>query len=107
VLEHIQWLDGILADLERAGYTISGAKSQFYIAGIRVVGYLCDIEGRYPDTAKIIKILKWLYYDSITEARVFLGVCVYFRIWIPGFVIVAASIYYLCRKNVIFEWGEE
>src|SRR6266536_2863163 len=30
VLEHIQWLDEILADLERASYTISGAKSQEY-----------------------------------------------------------------------------
>ena len=77
------------------------------MAGIRVVGYLYDIEGRHPDTAKVIKILKWLYCDSVTEARVFLGVYIYFRIWILGFVIVAALIYYLCRKNVVFEWGEE
>jgi len=27
VLEYIQWLNRILADLERVGYTISGAKS--------------------------------------------------------------------------------
>ncbi len=58
VLEYIQWLDGILADLERANYTISGVKSQFYITDIRIIGYLCDIEDRYLDTAKIIKILK-------------------------------------------------
>ena len=58
VLEHIQWLDRILADLERADYTISGAKSQFCIADIRVIRYLYDIEDRHPDTAKIIKILK-------------------------------------------------
>ncbi len=77
------------------------------MADIRVVGYLCDIEGRYPDTAKIIKILEWLYYNSVTEARVFLGVYVYFRIWILGFVIVAVLIYYLCRKNMVFEWGKE
>ena len=74
---------------------------------IRVVGYLCDIEDRYLDIAKIVKILEWLYYDNVIEARVFLGVCVYFRIWILGFVIVVTLIYYLCRKNVVFEWGEE
>ncbi len=50
--------DGILADLERADYTISGAKSQFYIIDIRVIRYLCDIEDRYPDITKIIKIFK-------------------------------------------------
>ncbi len=70
---------------------------------IRVIGYLCDIEGRYPDTTKVIKILEWLYYDSVTEARVFLGIYVYFRIWISDFVIVTALIYYLYRKNMIFE----
>ena len=58
VLEHIQWLDRILADLKRADCTISGAKSQFYIAGIRVIRYLYDIEGRHPNTAKIIKIFE-------------------------------------------------
>ncbi len=58
ILEHIQWLDGILADLERTDYTISNVKSQFCIIDIRVIGYLCDIEDRHPDTTKIIKILK-------------------------------------------------
>ena len=73
------------------------------MADIRIIEYLCDIEGRHPDTAKIIKILEWLYCDNVTEVRVFLGVCVYFRIWISDFVIVTAPIYYLYRKNVIFE----
>ncbi len=50
------------------------------MAGIRIIRYLCDIEGRHPDTAKIIKIFKWLYYDNVTEARVFLDIYVYFRI---------------------------
>ncbi len=77
------------------------------MVGIRIVRYLCDIEDRYPDIAKIIKILKWLYYDSVTEVRVFLDIYVYFRIWISDFVIVAALIYYLCRKNVVFEWEEK
>jgi len=80
VLEHIQWLDEILADLEYAGCTILGAKSQFCMAGIRIIGYLCDIEDRHPDTAKIIKILEWLYCDSVIEARAFLDIYVYFRI---------------------------
>ena len=73
-------MDEILADLECAGYMISGVKSQFYMVDIRIIGYLCDIEDRHLDTAKIIKILKWLYCDNIIEARVFLGVYIYFHI---------------------------
>ncbi len=42
---------------------------------------MCDIEGRHPNTVKMIKILKWIYYDNILEVRIFIGVCVYFRIY--------------------------
>jgi hypothetical protein len=58
MLEHIMWLDGVLADLERAGCTISGFKSQFCMPGIRIVGFMYDYLGRYPDSAKVIKIVE-------------------------------------------------
>ncbi len=78
--------------VERAGYTISGAKSQFCIDGIRIVGYICGAEGRSPDTAKVIKILEWRPCTNITEARAFIRVYVYYRIWIEGFSIIAELI---------------
>jgi len=40
ILKHIQWLDTILADLERAGYIISSAKSHFCKSEIVIIGYL-------------------------------------------------------------------
>lgn len=54
VMEHIQLLDKTLARIERAGCTI-GPKSQFCIDGIRVVGFICGVEGRRPDSAKVIQ----------------------------------------------------
>jgi len=58
ILEHIQELDTILADLKRAGATVSRNKSQFYMTGIKMVEYVCDFEGRHPDVFKVIKILE-------------------------------------------------
>lgn len=57
VFEHLQKLDRTLFNLETAGLTISPLKSQFCVPAIKVVGYVCDIEGRHPETAKVIKIL--------------------------------------------------
>ena len=57
ILEHIIWLDGVLTDLERAGYTISGAKSYFCKDKIIVVGYRCNGKGRYPEESKVAKII--------------------------------------------------
>ena len=102
VLEHIQALDRTLVRIERARCTI-GPKSQFCIDGINVVGFVCGAEGRSPDTAKVIKILEWKACTDVSEARAFIGVCVYYRIWVKDFSIVAEPIYRLFRKGV--PWG--
>lgn len=85
VFEHIQNLDKVLADLERASVTIAGAKSQFCQAGLKIVGYICDANGRHPDTSKVLKILNWPECTDVTSARAFMGVCIYYRIWIKDF----------------------
>lgn len=102
VFEHIQNLDKVLADLERAGVTIAGAKSQFCQAGLKIVGFICDADGRHPDTSKVLKILDWPECTDVTSARAFMGVCVYYRIWIRDFAQVAAPIYLLFKKNAPF-----
>ena len=80
VVEHIQNLDAVLADLERAGITIAGTKSQFCYSGIKIVGYICDSKGQHPDRSKVLKILDWPEYVDVTTAQAFMGVCVYYRI---------------------------
>ncbi len=102
VLKHILNLDKVLADLERARITIARAKSQFCCASIKIVGYICDADGRYPDTFKVLKILDWPECTDVTSARAFMGVCVYYRIWVKNFVQVASPIYHLFKKNIPF-----
>ena len=58
MLEALKTLDGVLADGERAGITFSGAKSQWLMDGVNVVGYVCTRYGRSPDPKKISHILK-------------------------------------------------
>ncbi len=58
ILEYIQSLDKILTNLERTNYMVSCVKSRFCIINLKIVGYIYNIEGRRPDTAKIIKILE-------------------------------------------------
>ena len=104
VIKHIQSLDRTLVRLERAGCTIR-PKSQFCIDGINIVSFVCSAEGRSPDSAKVIKILEWRPCSDIGEARAFIRVCVYYKIWIKGFSIIAEPIYYLFKKGVPWQWG--
>jgi hypothetical protein len=96
-----------LTDLERAGYTILGIKSQFCMPRFRVIGFICDALGRYSDIFKIIKIVKWLFPNDIIEVRVFVRVTVYYRIFVKNFAVIAALIYFLIRKKIRFAWDTE
>ena len=106
VLEHIQNLDATLCDLERAGCTI-GAKSQFCMDGIKMVGYICDGEGRRPESLKVIKVTEWAPCRDKRDIKAFLGLCVYYRIWIENFSAVTEPLYCLLRKDVPWTWGHK
>lgn len=98
VLEHIQSLDQVLADIERAGVIIADAKSHFCIKSLKVVGYICG----HLNSTKVIKILDWPEPTDITGARAFLSVYVYYRIWIERFAIIAEPISLIMQKRIIF-----
>ena len=107
ILESIQNLDRVMYNVELAGGCMSGAKSQFVVEQLKIVGFICGPDGRLPEATKVLKIVEWPACCSIEEARAFIGICVYFRLWIEGFAIVAAPIYQLFKKNVTFAWGDE
>jgi hypothetical protein len=96
-----------LADLKRVKYTILEAKSQFYMPEFRVIEFIYDILERYPNTFKIIKIIKWFFLNDITEVRVFIRIVIYYKIFIKNFAVIAASIYFLIKKKIRFTWDTE
>jgi hypothetical protein len=106
VLEHIQQLDEILCDIERAGATVSGEKLQLFMTSVKIVGYVCDKYGRHPEASKIEKIVNWPSCRNPTEVKGFLGICVYYRIWIDGFAYYAGVLYRLLKKDAKWQWAE-
>jgi RNase H-like domain found in reverse transcriptase/Integrase zinc binding domain len=106
VFEHLQNLDITLDRVERAGASI-GEKSQFCYNGMVIVGFVCGALGRSPSSSGITKILRWERCDSVTEGKAFIGIVVYYRIWIEGFAIIAEPIYRLMRKGVTWDWDDE
>ena len=57
ILEYIIWLDGVLANLKRARYTVLGVKSYFCKDEIIVVGYCYNRKGQYLEELKVVKII--------------------------------------------------
>jgi hypothetical protein len=75
--------------------------------GLRVIGFIYDILGRYPDIFKMIKIVKWLFPNDVTEARAFIRVAIYYKVFVKNFAIIAALIYFLIKKGIRFAWDTE
>lgn len=107
VLEHIVNVDNVLADIERAGATVSGEKSQWVGERVEIVGFGCDASGRHPVEKKVEKIVRWKPPTEPKHLRAFLGVCVYYHIWIPKFAVVADPLFLLLKKDVEWQWDPE
>ena len=106
VLEAIISLDKILVDIERAGGTILGEKSEFLKSSLKVVACLCGQVGRTPEQVKIQRIVDWPSCKTVTDIKAFIGMCVYYRVWIKGFSLIAEPLFRLTGQNREFLWTE-
>ena len=53
-------------------------------------------------------MINWKPCATVTEVKGFMGLYVYYRIWIKDFAVRADPLYQLTRsKNQTFEWGQE
>ena len=99
VLEAIISLDKVLADIEHARATISEEKSEFLNGLLKVVVYICGKDERTPKQVKIQQIVDWPSCKMVTDIKAFIGMCVYYRVWIRGFYLIAEPLFRLTRKN--------
>ncbi len=105
VMKHIQWLNDVLTNIERSDCIIFEEKSQFCCEELRVIDFVCDVEKRHSDTAKIIKILNWFSCQDAVDVCEFIEICVFYRVFIASFALIAQPIYALLKKNVLFVWS--
>ena len=107
VLEAIISLDKVLADIEQAGATISREKCEFLKESFKVIAYICGEQGRSPEEVKMKKIEDWPTCKNVTDVRTFIGLCVYYRIWIMDFSVIAEPLFRLMKKDQYFEWQDD
>ena len=52
------------------------------------------------------KIEDWPPCKNVTAVRAFIGLCVYYRIWIRDFSVIAEHLFRLMKKDQDFEWQD-
>jgi RNase H-like domain found in reverse transcriptase/Integrase zinc binding domain/Reverse transcriptase (RNA-dependent DNA polymerase) len=107
VYEHSLIFREFMQQCWTAGLTISGEKCAIGMPGVTIVGYVCDQDGRRPEPKTTQRIQAWPTPRSVRDARAFIGIAVYYRIFIKDFSVIAAPIFSLFKKGKRFEWTSE
>ncbi|GBG86174.1 hypothetical protein CBR_g41078, partial [Chara braunii] len=78
VADQMKDVRDILEKPDDANLTVSGTKSRRGVSSIKILGFICDKEGRRPDPEKLVRLMTWPSpLKSVTEVRQFLGVVGY------------------------------
>ena len=68
------------------------------------LGHVVSGDGIEPDPQKVKAVVDWPVPKNIAELRSFTGLCSYYRTFIKDLSVVAAPLFDLARKDVVFSW---
>lgn len=105
--EHIDMLREVASRLKRANLTINLAKSKFCVPKLAYLGYILDKDGIHVDSDKVKSITEYPVPKTLKEVRRFLGMCGWYRRFIPNFADQANHISNLLKKSKKFQWTAE
>ncbi|XP_055584860.1 uncharacterized protein LOC129737726 [Uranotaenia lowii] len=102
--EHVAVLQEVATRLRQANLTISPEKSKFCRQRIKYLGYVLSEGGWRVDEEKVESIVKFPVPNTRKEVQRFLGLCGWYRRFIPEFSRIAAPITELTKAKIKFRW---
>ena len=104
---HWTHLDIIMKRLKSAGLRLKLDKCRFLQTEISFLGHKISDKGLAVDPEKISAIKNMPRPKTVKNVRSFVGMCSYFRAFIPNFSTMAKPLTDLTCKNAKFHWTEE
>jgi hypothetical protein len=105
--EHIDHLDQVLGAIENAGITLSPAKCHLFYSSILLLGHKVSRLGLSMHLEKVKAILELERPKKLAQLQAFLGMAVYFSLFIPYYADRCMPLFQLLRKGARWEWGTE
>lgn len=105
--DHLEQIDLVLERLERAGLTCNLEKCKFACQEVKMLGHIVSTEGIRTDPAKVESIQKFPTPKKVKHVRAFLGLCNYYRRFIPNYSSLIVPLTKLLKKGQSWYWDEE
>ena len=104
--EHMLHLNTIFERLYEHGLKLKLKKCSFLQHQVIYLGFVIDQDGIKPDQKKVEAIRALPVPTCVKEVRSFVGMCSYYRRFIPNFFQIAEPITDLTRKYAHFKWTD-
>ena len=107
VESHIDNVDKVLQALHKAGLTIKPSKCEWGRNEIKFLGHIVTPEGLKTQPKVTKKVQEFGRPHDKHTVRSFLGLCNYYRNFIPNFALLAVPLNRLLKNKVPFVWSAE
>ena len=105
--EHLRHLSQVFRCLRQAGLKLKPKKCFLFQQKVKYLGHIVSQEGIATDPDKTRVVAEWPTPHDVTCVKGFLGLCSYYRRFVPDFATVAKPLTRLTEKNILFHWGED
>ena len=105
--EHLDKLDKVLTAIQQAGLRLKIKKCNFGMTKLRMLGHVVDEFGVYPDPEKVKAVKDFPQPTNVKALQSFIGLCSYYRKFIPDFANTARPLTMLTKSSTPFTWEKE
>lgn len=102
--EHIEHLQKVFDRLRQHGLKLKLKKCSFVQKETNYLGFVINEKGIKPDLNKVEAIRKMQTPTMVKHVRSFIGMCSYYRRFLPNFSEIAAPLVALTKKHARFSW---
>ena len=105
--EHLKLLREVFTRLRKYELQAKLAKCQFLRKELIFLGYQVTTNGISPNPSRVKNVQEWGTPRKTKDVRAFVGLCSYYRRFVPHFASIAEPLHRLMGKNSEFKWTEE
>ena len=104
--ENLERLDEALGRLQAANLKLKPSKCKLLQREVLFLGHIVSSEGARPNPKLVEAVWQWSPPQDRRGVQQFLGLCNYYRWFVPNFSAIASPLTELTSKSVMFRWTE-
>lgn len=104
--EHIKHIEIVLRELQKANLRVKLSKCKFCRDEVSFLGHILTTNGIKTDPEKLRAINEFPRPTNIKQLQSFLGLCNYYRKFIPVYANKTAILFRLLKKGIPWKWDE-